>query len=141
MSNEACCGRQLPTFSRAITGYGFWMGVRAMLAFGELVRNSGQWQGAPVVSESWVTESAYTSATDPGLGGHQYAYQWWVLQVIHGGVTHLVPFAAGDGGQMIFVLREHGVTAVFTGGNYGSDLTGQPVDLLLNYVVPALLNL
>ena len=30
---------------RAITGYGFWMGPRAMLTFGEMVRNLGMWQG------------------------------------------------------------------------------------------------
>ena len=123
---------------RAITGYGFWMRPRDMLKFGELILNRGQWQGNPVVSEQWVEESAYTAATQTGLGGDLYGYQWWVREVRHDGVTHRVPFAAGDGGQMIFVLRDHGVTAVFTGGNYGTNLTGQPVTLLEQFVVPTL---
>jgi len=123
---------------RAVTGYGFWMRPRDMLKFGQLVLNRGSWNGAQVVSEAWAEESAYSAATDTGLGHDLYAYQWWVLRVNHGGTTHLVPYAAGDGGQMIFVLAEHGVTAVFTGGNYGTDLTAQPIDLLLDYVLPAL---
>ncbi len=92
----------------------------------------------PLVSEAWIQKSTAEEATETGLGGGLYAYQWWVLVLNHNGSEHRVPFAAGDGGQMIFVLQKHNAVAVFTGGIYGTELTAQPIDILKQFVIPAL---
>ena len=119
---------------RAVTGYGFWMRPRDMLKFGQFILNEGEWQGKRIVSRAWIEEA--TTGWPTGVNGDDYGYQWWVRPAQSGGIPSYY-YAAGDGGQMIFVVPDYDLVAVFTGGNYGSTLMGQPVTLLERYVLPA----
>ena len=47
--------------------------------------------------------------------------------------------ASGNGGQKIYVFPEFELVAVFTGGNYNSDLSSQPDQMLINYILPAMI--
>ena len=58
-----------------------------VIAYGELYRNKGQWNGQQIVSKNWVDMSVKPSADhlQAGrviVGGHifpfGYGYQWWV---------------------------------------------------------------
>jgi CubicO group peptidase (beta-lactamase class C family) len=119
---------------RTVTGYGFWMRPRDMLKFGQLMLNDGEWQGMQIVSKAWIEEAITGWPT--GLEGDYYGYQWWVRPAQSAGAPAFY-YAAGNGGQMIFIVPEKNLVAVFTGGNYDSRLMNQPVTLLERYVLPA----
>ena len=65
---------------------------------------------------------------------------WWHDQYPVGKSSQTTPvlFAAGDGGQFIFVLPEHNLLAIFTGENYASPRSALPIQLVKKYVLPSL---
>lgn len=55
------------------------------------------------------------------------------------GVEQECVFAAGNGGNFIFVLPSERMVVVFTGSNYNSPLGDQPFDLLPQKILSTLL--
>ena len=103
-------GIAIPPWSRDPQGryYGgndMRLSPRALLRFGEMVRTGG----AGVLTADWIRESWTPRARSP-WSGQLYGYGWWIAAA-HG---HLVPFAWGYGGQMIYVVPAMGVTVVMT---------------------------
>lgn len=105
-------------------GYrGLYVMPRDLLAFGELFRQNGQWQGKQIVPASWV---AY--ATSPLLPVYPdtpkdqfYGAQWWVKQ-------HRESYmAAGWGGQYVIVYPQDDITLVLTSrrNDYSSSVGAQ----------------
>lgn len=76
--------------------------------FGLLYARGGEWDGARILSESWIDESlTATSAV--------YGFQWWVLNgAFFEGDTPPIELAAALGldGQKIYVWREEDVVLV-----------------------------
>lgn len=85
------------------------MTPRAMLRFGELYRNGGQYEGRQVVPAAWVRTS-WTRRTQSPFNGNGYGYGWWTRQAR----GHPVYFAWGYGGQFIFVVPDLALTVVTT---------------------------
>jgi CubicO group peptidase (beta-lactamase class C family) len=106
---------------------------RDMAKLGYLFLNGGNWKGNQIVSETWV-DAATTERVSFTWGG--YGYQWW-MQTFHvESVDYDVYYAAGWGGQKIYVIPDAEMVVVFTGGNY---ITTEPTDQILSsYVLKAL---
>ena len=104
-----------------------------MAKLGVLFLFKGRWQGNQIVSEEWM-EAATTKRVSFSWGG--YAYQWW-MQTFHvESVNYNVTYAAGWGGQKIYVIPKADMVVVFTGGNY---ITTEPTDeILSSYILKAL---
>lgn len=81
----------------------------ALFAFGDMMRRGGVWQGARVVSESWVAES-WTPRTRSPFSGDDYGYGWFAAEI--GGEQ--VRYARGYGGQMIYIVPARDLTVVVT---------------------------
>ena len=80
-------------------GWGLTLSAMDMAKIGELMRNSGVFDGKRVVSGKWIRESTSEQSrwTERNL---PYGYLWWVLENGH-------DFAAmGDGGNIIYVSRD-----------------------------------
>lgn len=107
---------------------------RDMLKLGQIYLNNGKWKDTQVVSESWVEKS-----TTPHFNvstNSSYGYQWWIRDFNTGTNTYNCFYAAGFGGQYIFVIRELNLVAVFTGGNFNLNMN-LPLTIMEQYVLPA----
>ena len=109
-----------------------------MAKFGYMVLNEGRWGNTQIVSRRWIAESTMESARAHG-GGYGYGYLWWLGKTIVEKQIIETIAALGNGGQQIHIFPKLKLVAVFTGGNYNNDLSAQPVEMLINYIIPAML--
>ena len=112
---------------------------RDMLKLGILYADSGRWHGRQVLSERWVAASL---APQTQLENTGYGYFWWRpwlnVQTAQGSERVYLNAAQGNGGQKIYLVPEHDLVAVFTGGNYNS--AGSPPNkIMATVVLPKLL--
>jgi len=107
---------------------------RDMLKLGLIYLNNGKWKDTQVVSESWVEKS--TTPHFNVTGTESYGYQWWIRQFNTSNNTYNCFYALGYGGQFIFVVKELNLVAVFTGGNFNSNMF-LPYSIMEQYVLPA----
>lgn len=88
---------------------GLNMATRDYARLGLLVEQEGLWQGQPVVSAAWLTESTAASApvaADPDTSGMSgYGYQWWLPPDPEPGEV----YARGVYGQFIWIDRARDV--------------------------------
>jgi CubicO group peptidase (beta-lactamase class C family) len=93
---------------------------RDMAKVGQLVLHKGQWGDRQIVSEKWLETSTQFPAPIPPLAGwcDGYGYLWWRRDMpLKDGKVPVV-FAAGLGGQYIFIVPKLDLVCVMTGGNY-----------------------
>lgn len=100
--------------------------------FGFLYLHGGKWDGAQILSQSWVSESTSKQIETPnGLAGRSgYGYQWWMNPF--GGYS-----GRGYAGQYLFVMPEQNMVVVFNSSLKGSDYF-MPETLVGNYLLPAI---
>ena len=120
---------------------GLWLRPRDMAKIGLLFINKGNWKGQQIVSTEWVNQS-----TKPHInaffGGSEYGYQWWRGEKAFGNRTIGVFYAAGRGGQYIFVCPSLDLAAVFTSKVYGNPLgVVRPQVMMADHIIPAIISL
>jgi len=109
---------------------------RDLAKLGALYLNDGVWKGVQLISSEWIQESTSNRVTASNTG-NQYGYYWWRRNFQVYGQQISSYYAAGNGGQYIFVVPELDLVAVFTGSNFNSNLTQQPVYMMARFVLPA----
>ncbi|MBV8119816.1 MAG: serine hydrolase [Alphaproteobacteria bacterium] len=116
-----------------------WLRPRDMAKIGQLVLDRGLWNGARVVSETWI-DAATAPQIKTTRGGYYYGYQFWLgASSVSGRRVDWVT-AAGQGGQRIFIVPTLDLVAVVTAGNYyGNDrLAGLVPQMVLDdYALPS----
>ena len=124
----------------AVASSTLYLRPRDMAKIGQLYLQKGAWKGERIVSEGWVAESTReyirvptSSSPIPGLI-EGYGYQWW--RGIFSNRNIETYFAAGWGGQFIFVLSDLDMVVVLTGGQFEGDYQGF-YDLINDYVLVA----
>ena len=107
-------GIDIPPWTR--DPQGFYLGgnnmalsPRALLRFGEMYRQGGIHGRRRVLPKSWI-ETSWRPRVRSFFTGHAYGYGWFIARA-HG---HLVYYAWGYGGQMIYIVPDLGLTAVIT---------------------------
>lgn len=113
------------------------MTPRDMAKFGYMILNRGRWGKKQIVSENWIKESVEKHAVS--RVGWGYGYLWWVGETTINNEPLKSFWAAGNGGNYIFILPRLNAVAVFTGGNYSTILEIQVFGMLINYLIPAIL--
>lgn len=99
--------------------------TRDMAKFGLLYLHGGQWDGNELMPFSWINDSVQTrmrpTLTDGTRGA--YGYFMWLKPVAirNSLVTHPVFYAAGSGGQRIFVVPGLNLILAMTGNNQKND--------------------
>jgi CubicO group peptidase (beta-lactamase class C family) len=108
---------------------------------GQMCLDGGVWKGTCVVSEAWVIQSTREAVTMdasmspiPGLNP-TYGFLWW-LGTFPTGDTETY-FAAGWGGQFIFVLPEPEMVVVFTAGGFEDRNYDALLQIVNRYLLPA----
>lgn len=92
-----------------------------------------------IISPDWFDEMvAYQ--TDVYERRSTYGYLWWRDRVEMDGRTLDYHYAHGNGGNFIFAVPSLGLVASFTGTNFGSRLQFQPVSILRDRIIPAVMD-
>ena len=114
---------------------------RDMAKIGQLYLDDGVWNGTRVVSHDWVSQSTHeavglvaSESPVPGLNP-AYGYLWW-LGTFSTGDTKTF-FAAGHGGQFIFVFPELEMVVVFTAGGFEERNYAPVIQIVNDYILPA----
>ena len=122
------------------TAWGLSMKPRDMAKIGYLFLNGGKWHNKRIVSQDWVDDSVKDYAMQDVFLGTGYGYQWWCgKSKINEQVVETF-YAAGHGGQYIFVCPALDFVTVVTSkwiGNFLGEF--RPQMLLVNYILPAML--
>jgi CubicO group peptidase (beta-lactamase class C family) len=116
-----------------------WLRPRDMAKIGKLVLNRGLWNGARVVSATWI-DAAAAPQIKTTERGYYYGYQFWLSASWMSGRRIDWIAAAGQGGQRIFIVPTLDLVAVVTAGNYyGNDRLASlvPQTVLDDYVLPS----
>jgi CubicO group peptidase (beta-lactamase class C family) len=109
---------------RATGGTGFGLRPRDAAKLGALFAGEGLWNGARVVSESWVLETRQSVVSLSGSQG--YGYLWWKRTFAHSTGQMQTVFAAGNGGNFIFIVPSRELVVAFTGSNYNNSRSETP---------------
>lgn len=89
------------------TGGGLFLRPRDLLKIGQMVLDSGRWKGRQIVSKDWIREStAFILPINEGNKDFGYGYQWWRGTVRTDTGTLPVIYAAGYGGQMLYIVPD-----------------------------------
>ena len=110
------------------------MTPRDMAKVGQLILDSGKWEGKQIVSAEWVEESTTTHTTITGM---EYGYFWWNIPLMVNGQKFMVKTATGNGGQYIMVIPEMNIIGVFTGGAYNSQDDKLPFVIMRDVLLPS----
>ncbi len=122
---------------------GFYMGGNnmalspiALYRFGETYRNRGIFEGTRVLSEGWI-ETSWQPRTRSPFSGHDYGYGWFLARAR----GHMVAYARGYGGQMIYVVPDLALTVTVTSDPNrparSQGYAGQLNAMLANLIIPA----
>ncbi|MEO0616356.1 MAG: serine hydrolase [Pseudomonadota bacterium] len=106
---------------RGYMGGGIRLRPRDFLKLGQLYLDGGIWNGSRVVSEAWVRESA--AAHSSLNSADDYGFAWWRRTFTADDRTVASYHAAGNGGQMLFVIPELELVVLFQAGNYNDGRT------------------
>ncbi len=134
-------------------GGGAFLRSRDLLKVGQAYLDGGVWKGKRIVSAAWVKQSTtprikITPATT-GLSAEDFGNSYsegedalaWHLNGLRGGERRYTAYAAsGNGGQVLIVVPELQLAAVFTGGNYlQGGIWGRWADQLIGgFIVPGI---
>ncbi len=112
-------------------GTQLYLRPRDLAKIGVLCLNDGRWNGAQIVSEAWLEESARTRihGRPDYFAGRGYAYHWWTLDECG------VYYASGSQGQNLYVFPDLELVVVFTATVLEGDVF--PEALTRDYLLPA----
>ena len=115
------------------TGGHLYMRPRDMAKLGQLALQKGAWNGRQLISAAWIEESMRHHTQFDNVPSHDgYGYLWWRAKAAVKCRPVDLIYANGNGGQLIVVVPELEVVAVFTGENYNADGIGLPFAILAN---------
>lgn len=128
---------------RANTGSGLFLTTRDMAKFGQLYLDDGWWNGQKIISSEWIELSTEKQLDDTGYESIGYAMHWWTISYNIGGELVDIYFAAGNGGQLIFVISDLNTVVIFTAHNYtwrenDEQYRDDPYAILREYILPAI---
>jgi CubicO group peptidase (beta-lactamase class C family) len=115
-----------------VGGDGLSLRPTEMAKIGYLYLNQGSWDGSQLVPAEWVLATIQKRAEGDILD-EDYGYLWWVTTV----EGHAAYFAAGFGGQFIYVVPDLDLVVVMTGNAMLPEFP-QHLDIVRLFLLPAI---
>ncbi len=119
-------------------GWGLYLHPANMAIFGYLFLKNGFFNGMQIISDDWVKESTakQIEVIDPVTEQHtqDYGYLWWRTFPTP---TFNMYYAAGFGGQFIFVIPNLNMVVAMTAENSFEEFGTIGLNILLGHIVPA----
>jgi CubicO group peptidase (beta-lactamase class C family) len=123
-----------------ITAWGLNLKPCDMAKIGYMMLKEGKWKDKRIVSSSWVKESTKAQSEGDMLLGSGYGYQCWRGSTLINNKSIEAFYAAGKGGQYIFVCPELDLVTVFTSKPVEHPMGElQPQIIMVNYIIPSML--
>jgi CubicO group peptidase (beta-lactamase class C family) len=133
-------------------GGGTFVRPRDFLKVGQAYLDGGRWKGRRIASEAWVREAwapqVQISPETTGVSGDRFAqayyevpegFAWHHIKVKSGDRTYDARHGNGNGGQLLLVVPEFDLVAMFTAGNYRQGLWNRERDDIVGeMILPAL---
>ena len=133
-------------------GGGAFVRTRDFLKIGQAYLDGGVWNGRHIATEAWVKDAwaphAHISEETTGVTGEAFAnayydvdegYAWHHITVKSGDKKYPAYHGNGNGGQLLLVVPQFDLVAMFTGGNYRQGLWNRERDDILGeMIIPAL---
>lgn len=122
------------------TGGGLNLQSRDMAKFGLLYLRNGRWEDRQIIPAAWVETSTERHVTFANIrrGMTGYGYLWWIMPPNPEGDGKTEIFAAcGFRAQYIFVIPEHDMIVVVTGGTQNDADQNLPRKFLYSHILPA----
>jgi CubicO group peptidase (beta-lactamase class C family) len=110
---------------------------RDMAKIGLTMLNNGVWDGNQVIPRDWVLQCMQNNITLPG-SFTGYGLLWWKQTFTKNDSPVNAYFASGNGGQEIFIIPSEQMVIVFTQGNQDTSIGIQDIDMIKDYILPAL---
>ncbi len=94
---------------------GLYLKPADLARFGFLYAKDGVWNGRRILPAGWVAQTMNPATRVPD-GNSRYGFQWWLLP--YDGEKQNYAYAGlGYGGQLLLIVPEYELIAVFTGWN------------------------
>jgi CubicO group peptidase (beta-lactamase class C family) len=117
-------------------GGGMGLTARDFLKLGQLMLDSGVWQGKRIVSKEFVARAGSTLAKINNT--RPYGLLWWPDEKPYGNGVAKFYAALGAGGQLLWVFPELDLVVVTNGGSYASrGWRYVGAELIPNLILPA----
>ena len=118
------------------TGGGLRLTSRDLLKIAQLYLNDGNWEGKPIVGESWVRTSTQPHAQIDEAT--EYGYLWWLKSFKSGDKSYPAFFMTGNGGNKVLAFPSLDLAVVITSTNYNTrGMHEQTEKLLTDYILSA----
>ena len=119
----------------SIGGWGMWLNTYDLVKIGKMVLDNGQWNDKQLISKEWLHQAS-TAHTTTKIGNQSYGYHWWVSDSSNGKQPDFY-YAAGRGGQYIFIVPALDLVTVFT-SEYETNKGGiKPYQLFVQFILGA----
>jgi CubicO group peptidase (beta-lactamase class C family) len=110
--------------------------------FGQLYKNGGLWNGAPVLPKHWVEKSFQKYLKIPNNENGFYGLLFWNMTYKVNGHPYETFYCTGNGGNKIFVFTDQPLVVIITATAYGKPYMHPQVDKMMErYILPAVLRL
>lgn len=120
------------------TAGGIRMNALDFAKFGQLYANKGKWNGRQLLPEKWVSESLSHQLPVTGRPGEYYGYLFWNKTYRVNGRLYEVYYCTGNGGNKIFIFKDHPLVVVLTATAYGAAYAHRQADRMMeDYILPA----
>ncbi len=124
---------------------GLYLAPHDLAKIGLLYLRDGVWEGKRILPEGWVDASFRPAVANTGLrvSGHPeagtwaYGYQWWLRPHRTGAQSSYLPFGRGFGGQLLILIPEDELLAVFNAWNISPGSPPAPVEVYLDSLLRA----
>lgn len=113
-------------------GFGLHMKPVDLLALGKLYLDGGNWNGEEILPTFWIYESTQPY-TETNIGSQQYGYHWWYSPALKEKQPYFY-YAAGNGGQYIFVAPTEQLITIFT-GEFSRKKSVKPFQWFVRYIL------
>lgn len=122
----------------ALTSSALYLRPRDIAKIGQMYLQGGVWDGKQIVSAQWVQESTAESVVvpinySPAFQNTGYGYQWWRGQFANGDTETI--YAAGHGGQYIFIMPDIDMVIVLTGSFFLEDPASYIIEVINTYIL------
>ncbi|MDQ0255146.1 CubicO group peptidase (beta-lactamase class C family) [Evansella vedderi] len=118
-----------------IGGFGISLTSYDLLKLGELCLNEGSYNERQVVSKEWVEKSTAPFISTK-IGNQKYACHWWVSEPFSNNHPSFY-YAAGSGGQYIFIVPDYELITVYT-SNFSKKDGVKPYHWFVKYILNAI---
>jgi CubicO group peptidase (beta-lactamase class C family) len=124
-----------------LTAGGLQMSSLDFAKYGQLYKNGGRWGGKQIIPEDWIKKTFTKYINVPYGPDTFYGYLFWNTTYKAGGKRYEVFFATGNGGNKIFIFKDHPLVIVITATAFAKWYMHRQVDNMMErYILPAVTN-